>query len=219
MKSSLFLPFVYISLFITLTGCMHSSQKAQNQKTPPTPQSKTNALLTYYDNQKTNTNATQTNKEQEDISRAVSSYLGVQAKNVGGLIEHMFKKNGRPSAYITGEEGGGAWFAGVRYGHGKLWMRDGRTAEIYWQGPSIGLDVGANGSRVFTLIYNLHDINDIFQRFGGAEGSAIVIGGLSVSHQNGNGIVIAPVRIAVGARLGVNIGYISYTRKRKYLPF
>jgi len=121
--------------------------------------------------------------------------------------------------YITGEEGGGAVIGGVRYGKGTLWMKDGTQQKIYWQGPSIGFDWGADASKVFTLVYGLNDPNYIFQRFPGLDGSAFLVAGMAVNYQRANGITLAPVRSGVGARLGANIGYTSYTRKRNILPF
>ena len=130
----------------------------------------------------------------------------------------MFKERGRPAGYITGEEGGGAFTVGARYGKGTLWMKNGETKQVYWQGPTIGFDIGAEASKVFTLVYNLNDADYIYQRFPGVDGSAFLIAGMAINYQRANGVTLAPVRTGVGVRLGANIGYTSYTRNRSLIP-
>ncbi len=155
---------------------------------------------------------------ESELAYAISTHLGVTSESAATAIERLFKDRGRPVGYITGEEGGGAFTVGVRYGKGTLWMKDGRTQKIYWQGPTIGFDVGADASKVFTLIYGLNDPNYIFQRFPGADGSAFLVAGMAVNYQRANGVTLAPIRTGVGLRLGANIGYTSYTRKRSLIP-
>ena len=72
---------------------------------------------------------------------------------------------------------------------------------------------------MFTLCYMLEDPRDIFQRFPGVEGSAYFIGGLGVNYQRANDIILAPIRAGVGFRLGANVGYLAYTRRRSIIPF
>jgi len=155
----------------------------------------------------------------DEIVNSVSDFLGVTAEAAGGAVERVFKNNGRPTAYIAGEEGSGAFVAGARYGRGLLYMKGREPVEVFWRGPSVGWDFGGNASRVFTLCYMLDDPRDIFQRFPGVEGSAYFIGGLGVNYQRANGIILAPIRAGVGFRLGANIGYLAYSRKRSYIPF
>lgn len=155
----------------------------------------------------------------EEIVSSVSDFLGVTAEAAGGAVERVFKSNGQPTAYIAGEEGSGAFAIGARYGRGLLYMKGREPMEVFWQGPSVGWDFGGNASRVFTLCYMLDDPRDIFQRFPGVEGSAYFIGGLGVNYQRANDIVLAPIRAGVGFRLGANIGYLAYTRKRNIIPF
>ena len=135
------------------------------------------------------------------------------------MIERVFQQNGRPTAYIAGEEGSGAILVGGRYGRGLLYMKDREPIEVFWQGPSIGWDFGGNASRVFTLCYNLQIPEAIYQRFPGVEGSAYFVGGLGVNYQKANDITLAPIRAGVGFRLGANVGYLAYTRRRNILPF
>ena len=156
---------------------------------------------------------------EDEIVNNVSDFMGVTAENAGGAVERIFAKNGRPTAYIAGEEGSGAFAVGARYGRGLLYMKGREPVEVYWQGPSVGWDFGGNASRVFTLCYDLDDPQTIFQRFPGVEGSAYFIGGLGVNYQRTDDIVLAPIRAGVGFRLGANVGYLAYSRKRNYWPF
>jgi hypothetical protein len=153
-----------------------------------------------------------------EIVNSVSDFLGVTAESAGGAVEKVFARNGRPTGYIAGQEGSGAIAVGLRYGRGLLYMKGQPTTEVYWQGPSVGWDFGGNGSRVFTLCYNLQEPQLIFQRFPGVEGSAYFIGGIGVNYQQADDILLAPMRVGVGFRLGANIGYLSYSRKRRYVP-
>jgi hypothetical protein len=155
----------------------------------------------------------------EEIVSSVSDFMGVTAESAGGAVERIFARNGRPTAYIAGEEASGAIVVGARYGRGLLYMKDREPIEVFWQGPSAGWDFGGNGSRVFTLCYDLDEPDQIFQRFPGVEGSAYFIGGLGVNFQKANGITLAPIRAGVGLRLGANVGYLAYSRKRNILPF
>lgn len=155
---------------------------------------------------------------ENELASAISTHLGVTSESAATTIEKLFKDRGQPVGYITGEEGGGALTIGARFGKGTLWMKSGEREDIYWQGPTIGFDAGAEAGKVFTLVYGLKEIDDIYRRFPGVDGSAYLIGGMSVNYQRTNGITLAPVRTGVGLRLGANVGYTRYTRKRT-LPF
>jgi hypothetical protein len=155
----------------------------------------------------------------DEIVNNVSDFMGVTAEAAGGAVEKVFSQNGRPTGYIAGEEGSGAFVVGGRYGRGLLYMKGREPIEVYWQGPSVGWDFGGNASRVFTLCYDLEVPEAIYQRFPGVEGSAYFIGGLGVNYQKANGITLAPIRAGVGLRLGANVGYLAYSRKRNILPF
>ena len=160
----------------------------------------------------------ETYNENELVS-AVSTHLGVTAESAATVIERLFRSQGSPAGYITGEEGSAAFIAGARYGKGTLWMKDGRSQKVYWQGPSVGFDWGANGSKVFTLVYDLRDPDYIYRRYPGVNGSAYLIGGMGVNYQRADGVTLAPIRTGVGARLGANVGYLSYKRKKGIWPF
>ena len=155
---------------------------------------------------------------ESELVSAISTHLGVTSESAATAIERLFKDRGRPVGYITGQEGSGAVIFGARYGQGTLWMKDGRTQKVYWQGPSVGFDGGADVSKVFTLVYGLDDPNYVFQRYPGVDGSAYLVAGMAINYQRANGVTLAPVRSGVGVRLGANVNYISITRKRNLIP-
>lgn len=155
---------------------------------------------------------------ENELVTAISTHLGVTSESAASALERLFKDRGRPTGYITGQEGSGAIIFGARYGQGTLWMKDGGSAKVYWQGPSVGFDGGADVSKVFTLVYGLDDPEYIYQRFPGVDGSAFLVAGMAVNYQRANGITLAPVRSGVGVRLGANVNYISMTRKRSLIP-
>jgi hypothetical protein len=155
----------------------------------------------------------------EDIVRSASDFLGVTAESAGAAVERVFRDNGRPTGYVAGEEVSAAFIGGLRYGKGLLYMKNRQPMQVFWQGPSVGFDWGGNGSRTFVLCYNLQYPDAIFQRFPGVEGTAYFIGGIGVNYQRANDIVLAPMRAGVGFRLGANIGYLAYSRRRNWIPF
>ena len=156
----------------------------------------------------------------DEIVRAGSDFLGVTVEALGGAMEKIFADYGdHPTAYIAGEEASGSLGVGVRYGKGNLFMKAAPDpTHIFWQGPSIGFDTGANASRVFSLVYNLKDPAFIYRRYPGVEGSAYFIGGLGVTYQRAEGVVLTPIRAGVGFRLGANVGYMNISKKRRLLP-
>ncbi len=158
--------------------------------------------------------------DRDEVVHAGSQFLGVTAEAVGGAIEHIFKDFGdRPTGYIAGTETSGAIAVGLRYGKGTVYMKaEGEPVTIYWQGPSVGWDLGGNAARCFTLCYGLEKPDQMFQRFPGVEGSAYFVGGLGVNYQRADSITLAPIRAGVGLRLGANVGYLSYSRRRHIIP-
>ena len=157
--------------------------------------------------------------EQNEVVDAVENFFGVTAQAAADIVEHVFGDLGRPNAYITGEEVSGAIAVGLRYGEGWMHRKGHSNQKIYWQGPSIGFDLGANASKCFTLVYNINRQEEIYQRFPGVEGSYYFIAGLGVNYQRSGRISLAPIRAGVGLRAGANIGYLSYSRDRSWLPF
>jgi hypothetical protein len=138
---------------------------------------------------------------------------------LASVIEHAFRKQGRPNGYILGEDLGGAFIAGLRYGEGWLYTKEAGKHKVYWQGPSIGYDAGAEGSKVMVLVYNLTDPGDVYRRFGGVDGSAYIVGGVGLTFQVNGDVVLAPIRSGIGLRLGANVGYLKYTRRPTWNPF
>jgi hypothetical protein len=155
----------------------------------------------------------------DELVNQVSDFFGVTAEGAGAVITRVFKDNGEPTGYIAGEEGSVAITVGLRYGKGLLYMKNRQPETVYWQGPSLGWDLGGNASRVFTLCYNIQRPDEIFQRFPGVEGTAYLVGGMGVNYQRSDTITLAPIRAGVGLRLGANIGYLAYSRDRHLLPF
>lgn len=155
-----------------------------------------------------------------EVVDAAERFFGAGAEGVAAVVSHVFSELGRPNGYIQGEEGSGAIGVGLRYGDGSLRLK-GRngTTRVYWQGPSIGFDTGGNASKVFTLIYGMTNPDQIFHRYGGVDGSAYFIGGVGVNYQRRNNITLAPMRAGVGLRLGANVGYLAYSRRRRLNPF
>jgi hypothetical protein len=156
---------------------------------------------------------------QNEISQAGHGFFGSVTRGLASAIEYTFKKAGRPNGYVLGEDGGGAFIAGLRYGEGTLFTKDAGKHKIYWQGPSLGYDVGAEGSKTMVLVYNMRDVRDLFNRFGGIEGSAYLIGGVSVQFQKYGDVSLALIRSGVGLRLGANVGYLKYSHKPTWNPF
>jgi len=156
---------------------------------------------------------------QVEIVRAASDFFGVAAQTISGVIERVFKENGMPTGYIAGTEASGAVVVGLRYGKGELYMKHRPRETVYWQGPSAGFDFGGNGSRVFTLCYNLDNPEQIYHRFPGVDGSIYVVAGFGVNYQRADNVTLAPIRAGVGARAGANVGYLDYSRKRHISPF
>ena len=154
-----------------------------------------------------------------DVFKAAEGIFGRGAEGLAGLIEDLLKKQGAPSGYITGREAGGALVVGVRYGSGTLHHGVEGDRPVYWTGPSLGFDFGANADKVFVLVYNLNDSQEIFKRYPAAEGNAYVVGGFTASYMRRGDVVLIPVRMGVGARLGVNAGYMKFSEKGKWLPF
>lgn len=156
----------------------------------------------------------------QEIIDAGHKFFGRTTRGVAEAVEYVFESKGEPTAYIVGEEGSGAFVGGIRYGEGTIYYKRGGKEKIYWQGPSVGFDFGGNGSRSLVLVYNSSTPQDIVDnRFIAMEGSAYLVGGLSVSFQQHENVILAPIRTGVGARLGANVGYFKYTDQPDWNPF
>jgi hypothetical protein len=155
----------------------------------------------------------------EEVVDAGHGFFGSVSKGLADVVEHTFSRHGRPTGYILGEEGGGAYIAGLRYGEGKLFTKHLGSHKVFWQGPSLGIDFGGDGSKTMVLVYNLRYPEELFDRFGGMEGSAYAVGGVGVTFLTRGDMVLAPIRSGVGLRLGANVGYLKYTPYPTWNPF
>lgn len=156
----------------------------------------------------------------DEIRDVTRGFFGTVSTNLAAVIEHAFKQAGRPTAYVLGVEGGGAFLAGLRFGKGTLFMRSQPdTREVYWHGPSLGTDLGASGSRTLFLIYRMNSPNDLYRSFTGIDGSAYFVGGVGVTLLKGGPVIMAPIRSGVGMRLGANVGYLRFTETSTWNPF
>ncbi|MEN9708005.1 MAG: hypothetical protein RIQ68_413 [Pseudomonadota bacterium] len=146
-------------------------------------------------------------------------FFGSMSRGLAQVVEEATKRWGQPNAYILGQEASGAFIAGARYGEGQMYTRNAGQQKIFWQGPSLGFDAGADGARTMMLIYNLPATNGIFRRFGGVDGSAYFVAGFGFTALTADDVIVVPIRAGVGARLGVNLGYLKFTPASTWNPF
>ena len=201
-----FLKLIFLSSVLFLSACSSSG----NNGAPSEPTTERQNL------DSTNVNATY---DKENVMNAASEFFGDGSEALASVIEKAFADLGEPNGYIIGTEVSAALIVGARYGDGTLSHKIEGDSRIYWKGPSVGIDVGANGSRVFALVYNLNDTNELFQRFPAVEGSLYYVAGIGMNYQQVDEIIIAPIRVGVGLRAGVNLGYLNFTRERIWSPF
>jgi hypothetical protein len=154
-----------------------------------------------------------------ELIDAGHNFFGGVSRGLAQIIERAGSQWGLPNGYILGQEGGGAFVAGLRYGEGTLYTKNAGDLKVYWQGPSLGWDAGGEGARTMMLVYNLPATEAVYQRFGGVDGSAYLVGGLGMTVLTANNIVLVPIRSGVGLRLGANIGYLKFTREPTWNPF
>ncbi len=154
----------------------------------------------------------------DEIAKAASDFFSTGAKELSEVLAKVLKDKGHPVAIIRGEEAGGAIGVGVRYGHGELVFKGMPGRKVYWQGPSIGFDLGANAVKTFILVYDLPTVDALFKRFPGAEGSLYFVGGFGVNYVQRDGIALAPVRFGVGWRQGISLSYMNFSRSKRYNP-
>jgi hypothetical protein len=156
----------------------------------------------------------------EEIQDATRGFFGTISTSLASVIEHAFKTSGRPTAYVLGTEGGGAFLAGLRFGDGTLYMRHvPETRKVWWHGPSIGGDFGASGTRTMFLIYKLGNQDALFRTFTGVDGSAFLVGGVGMTVLKGGDVIMAPIRTGLGLRVGASLGYVRFTPKPTWNPF
>jgi hypothetical protein len=157
--------------------------------------------------------------EMGEIIEAADGAFGKASEGVAKVVEKIFADLGKPNGYIVGREGSGALVVGLRYGQGVLHSKVEGERTVHWTGPSIGPDVGGDASRTFTLVYNLNDTDDLFRRYPAVEGKAYLIGGVSANYHQRGDVVLVPIRLGAGWRLGANVGYLKYSREGRVIPF
>ena len=157
--------------------------------------------------------------QRQELLRAAEGTFGKGASGLAGILERTLKEQGEPNAYIAGREAGGAVLVGLRYGKGTMFHKVEGERPVYWTGPSLGFDLGGDAAKVFVLVYNLYDSQDLYQRFPAAEGRLYFVGGFSATYLRRGKIVLIPIRLGVGWRQGVNVGYMKFRPKAKWVPF
>ncbi|MEO3997853.1 EipA family protein [Mesorhizobium sp. CAU 1732] len=155
----------------------------------------------------------------QEILDSGHHFFGSTSGGLASVVEQVFASYGMPNGYILGEEGSGAIFGGLTFGEGTLYTKNVGDHPVFWQGPSLGWDLGGQGSRTMILVYNLDSIGSLYRRFGGVAGSAYVVAGLGFNVMKNGPVLLVPVRTGVGARLGVNVGYLKLTQQPTWNPF
>ncbi|MBB6178248.1 DUF1134 domain-containing protein [Pseudorhizobium flavum] len=155
----------------------------------------------------------------QEVIDAGHSFFGNTSGGLAKVVERAFEQYGLPNGYILGQEGSGAFIAGLTYGEGELYTKNAGQHPVFWQGPSLGIDYGGQGSRAMMLVYDLPAIEALYARFGGVSGSAFVVAGVGMTVMRNNDVVLVPIRTGVGARLGINVGYLKLTRSPTWNPF
>lgn len=154
-----------------------------------------------------------------DLIGAAEGVFGRGAQGLAKIIEDILKDQGEPNAYITGQEASGAIVVGLRYGSGMLHHKVEGERKVFWTGPSIGFDMGGNASKSFVLVYNLYDSQELYRRYPQGEGTAYFVGGFTASYLRRGDVVLIPIRLGAGLRLGANIGYMKFSEKGRWIPF
>jgi hypothetical protein len=191
-----------LAALLALTASATAQQAPQSQNLPP-PQR----------------NQGPDNYGPDELVAAGHRFFGNVSRGLASVIERAVSQWGLPNGYVLGEEGSGAFVAGLRYGEGTLYTKNAGDLRVYWQGPSLGFDWGGDGARTMTLVYNLPATSAIYQRFVGIDGSAYIVGGFGMTALTANNIVLVPIRSGIGLRLGANVGYLKYTPNATWNPF
>jgi hypothetical protein len=155
----------------------------------------------------------------EELIDSGHRFFGAISRGLAQVVEEAGRRWGQPNGYILGQEASAAFVGGLRYGEGKMYTRNAGDQRVFWQGPSVGFDAGADGDRTMMLVYNLPAVDAIFRRYGGIDGSAYFVGGLGFTALGADGVIVVPIRTGVGARLGINLNYLKFTPRATWNPF
>ena len=192
-----------IAAVLVLTGAAISALSAQQAPPPPPPP----------------TQQQPGGYAPNELVGAGHQFFGTVSRGLAQVVEKAVSNWGLPNGYVLGQEAGGAFVAGLRYGEGTLYTKNAGDLRVYWQGPSVGFDAGGEGARTMMLVYNLPATGAVYQRFAGIDGSAYFIGGFGMTALTSNNIVVVPIRSGVGLRLGANVGYLKFTPSATWNPF
>ncbi len=155
----------------------------------------------------------------DEVIRAGHHFFGTISRGLAEVVQAATRRWGQPNGYILGQEASGAFVGGLRYGEGIIYTRNAGDRKVFWQGPSLGFDAGADGDRTMMLVYGLPSVGAVFRRFGGVDGSAYFVGGFGMTALAADNIVVVPIRSGLGARLGLNLGYLKFTSRPTWNPF
>lgn len=163
--------------------------------------------------------ANQSTYDMSELLQSGDQFFGEMSAGLSKVFVKIFKAYGKPNAYILGRETSGAFFGGVTYGKGTLYRKSGKVSSVFWSGPSIGLDVGGHASRLMILVYNLHNIEELWRRYAGISGSAYAVAGAGFNVLQSDDLLLIPVRTGIGARVGVNMEYLKFRAHPTLNPF
>jgi hypothetical protein len=155
----------------------------------------------------------------DELVRSGHHFFGTVSRGLAEVVEAATKRWGRPNGYILGQEASGAFVGGLRYGEGIMYTRNAGDLKVFWQGPSLGFDAGADGDRTMMLVYGLPAVSAVFRRYVGVDGSAYLVGGFGMTALTADNVVVVPIRSGIGARLGLNLGYLKFTSRPTWNPF
>ena len=155
----------------------------------------------------------------DQLVDAGNNFFGQVSGNLATIVQEAVSRFGLPNGYILGQTIGGAFIGGLRYGEGTLYTQNVGAFPVYWQGPSIGFDAGADASQTMMLVYNLPSVDALYQRFLGVNGAAYIVGGVGMTVLTRGGVTIVPIVSGLGARLGISVGYLKFTAEPTWNPF
>ena len=69
-----------------------------------------------------------------EIVDAGHHFFGGISKGIALVVQKAVDHWGEPNGYILGEEAGGAFIGGLRYGDGALYTKNGGDLRVFWQG-------------------------------------------------------------------------------------
>lgn len=156
--------------------------------------------------------------DEKTVLDEAEEFFGEGAEGLADVLRKAFEEHGRPNAYIKGQEVSGAIGVGAFYGEGVVTTVAGETRTVFWQGPSVGFDLGAEAAKTFILVYSLPNVEALFKRYPGVSGSLYFVAGVGMNYARRDGTVLAPVRFGVGWRQGASIGYMHFTPEKRLLP-